>query len=115
MMELAGTEGVLVSGGALTGKSVQFFDLESKRCVLNSLFIPNLVDSTLITNLSYKKSFECQYFFDHFQIGGSLYPIYRTARTVIKWYWLKVFQQYLDGSISSNMMVISGELTRRLN
>jgi len=31
MMELAGTEGVLVSGGALTGKSVQFFDLESKR------------------------------------------------------------------------------------
>ena len=37
MMELAGTEGVLVSGGALTGKSVQFFDLESKRCVLNSL------------------------------------------------------------------------------
>ena len=41
MMELAGTEGVLVSGGALTGKSVQFFDLESKRCVLNSLFIPN--------------------------------------------------------------------------
>ena len=41
MMELAGTEGVLVSGGALTGKSVQFFDLESKRCVFNSLFIPN--------------------------------------------------------------------------
>ena len=78
MMELAGTEGVLVSGGALTGKSVQFFDLESKRCVLNSLFIPNLVDS------SYKKSFECQYFFNHFQIGGSHYQIYRTARTVIK-------------------------------
>ena len=45
MMELAGTEGVLVSGGALTGKSVQFFDLESKRCVINSLFIPNLVAS----------------------------------------------------------------------
>ena len=43
MMELAGTEGVLVSGGALTGKSVQFFDLESKRCVINSLFIPNLI------------------------------------------------------------------------
>ena len=43
MMELAGTEGVLVSGGALTGKSVQFFDLESKRCVFNSLFIPNFV------------------------------------------------------------------------
>ena len=43
MMELAGTEGVLVSGGALTGKSVQFFDLESKRCVLHSLFILNLV------------------------------------------------------------------------
>ena len=42
MMELAGTEGVLVSGGALTGKSVQFFDLESKRCVFSSLFIPNL-------------------------------------------------------------------------
>ena len=41
MMELAGTEGVLVSGGALTGKSVQFFDLESKRCVFNSFFIPN--------------------------------------------------------------------------
>ena len=80
MMELAGTEGVLVSGGALTGKNVQFFDLESKRCVINSLFIPNLV------NLRYKISFECQYFFDHFQIGGSLYQIYRTARTVIKWY-----------------------------
>ena len=46
MMELAGTEGVLVSGGALTGKSVQFFDLESKRCVINSLFIPNL-DNTI--------------------------------------------------------------------
>ena len=76
MMELAGTEGVLVSGGALTGKSVQFFDLESKRCVINSLFIPNLD----------KISFECQYFFDHFQIGGSLYQIYRTAQTVIKWY-----------------------------
>ena len=43
MMELAGTEGVLVSGGALTGKSVQFFDLESKRCVFSSLFIPNLL------------------------------------------------------------------------
>ena len=43
MMELAGTEGVLVSGGALTGKSVQFFDLESKRCVFNSLFILNFV------------------------------------------------------------------------
>ena len=44
MMELAGTEGVLVSGGALTGKSVQFFDLESKRCVLNSLFFLNLIN-----------------------------------------------------------------------
>ena len=45
MMELAGTEGVLVSGGALTGKSVQFFDLESKRCVFSSLFIPNTMMS----------------------------------------------------------------------
>ena len=79
MMELAGTEGVLVSGGALTGKSVQFFDLESKRCVLNSLFIPNFVRRC---QFILRKS----YFFDHIQIGGSLYQIYRTARTVIKWY-----------------------------
>ena len=49
MMELAGTEGVLVSGGALTGKSVQFFDLESKRCVLNSLFFLNLVADMMIS------------------------------------------------------------------
>ena len=49
MMELAGTEGVLVSGGALTGKSVQFFDLESKRCVFSSLFIPNLVYHTMMS------------------------------------------------------------------
>ena len=49
MMELAGTEGVLVSGGALTGKSVQFFDLESKRCVFNSLFILNLVADTIMS------------------------------------------------------------------
>ena len=47
MMELAGTEGVLVSGGALTGKSVQFFDLESKRCVFNSLFIPNYMTMSI--------------------------------------------------------------------
>ena len=49
MMELAGTEGVLVSGGALTGKSVQFFDLESKRCVLHSLFILNLVADMMMS------------------------------------------------------------------
>ena len=51
MMELAGTEGVLVSGGALTGKSVQFFDLESKRCVLHSLFILNLVADFILRKI----------------------------------------------------------------
>ena len=29
-MELAGRQGVLISGGALTGSDVQFFDLEQK-------------------------------------------------------------------------------------
>ena len=33
MMELAGAEGILVSGGALTGKHVDFYDLKTKRCV----------------------------------------------------------------------------------
>ena len=50
MMELAGTEGVLVSGGALTGKNVQFFDLESKRCVLNSLFFLNNTIMSIYSN-----------------------------------------------------------------
>ena len=33
MMELAGAEGILVSGGALTGKHVDFYDLNTKRYV----------------------------------------------------------------------------------
>ena len=39
MMELAGAEGILVSGGALTGKDVEFFDLRSKRYVLNNTIV----------------------------------------------------------------------------
>ena len=31
MMELGGKEGILVSGGALTGSDVQFLDLKAKR------------------------------------------------------------------------------------
>ena len=34
MMELAGAEGILVSGGALTGKHVDFYDLKTKRYVI---------------------------------------------------------------------------------
>ncbi len=34
MMELAGSEGILVSGGALTGKDVEFLDLKTKRYVV---------------------------------------------------------------------------------
>ena len=33
MMELAGAEGILVSGGALTGKHVDFYDLNTKRYI----------------------------------------------------------------------------------
>ena len=31
MMELAGVEGILVSGGALTGKHVDFYDIKNRR------------------------------------------------------------------------------------
>ena len=38
MMELAGKEGVLISGGALTGKDVQFYVVGSWTKVLGTIY-----------------------------------------------------------------------------
>ena len=48
-MELAGSEGILVSGGALTGSDVQFLDLKTKRNVGYTLsFLNKKVEADIL-------------------------------------------------------------------